>query len=251
MNLTTNQEQILKFCLILLFSIVGCYLFFKDNGSLVELFLLYIFFAVIALISNIGYHRWLAHNHFTPNKIIKFFLLWTITASALIKPLPYVVGHRLHHKYSDTDKDPHHTRLGFWNFLIGNYNTVTNVSIPVKDILRDKDIMFVNKYYYYLYFLNLFIFYLIDYHLFLLSFLLLNLRFWISVAVFNYLAHGGKEIQSPQNLPTWTTYVFWRYGEQLHKNHHDDPSSSNFGKTSKYNFDVIYYIIKFFTKVKN
>jgi fatty-acid desaturase len=111
--------------------------------------------------------------------------------------------------------------------------------------------MFVDQHYWKLYFANLALFCFIDFDIVLLSFLLLNLRMWLNITVFNYIAHGGISGRNPKNLPGWTAYVLGYAGEHLHKNHHDDPSSSNFGRISFYNFDVLYHIYKRFVKVKN
>jgi fatty-acid desaturase len=243
--LTTNQQQNIKFVIICLLSIVGIVLY---QGTLLKAFLLFIVFAIIGRIANLTYHRWLAHNYIDPGPFGKIILLWSIVAFALAKPVSYVIGHRLHHKYSDTDKDPHCPKIGFWNCLVGNFNIPKNVSIPLRDILRKKEVMFVEKYFYLLYLINLAIFYTIDPDIVFLSFSLLNLRGWIAINIFNYVAHGGKKISSPQNLSAWTSLLY--LGEQLHKNHHDNPSSSNFGVVSKYNFDILYLVFKRLVKVR-
>jgi len=246
--LSTKNQQLIKFIFMCVASLLGIYFY---TGTLEYAIGSYIVFVFMSKVANLGYHRWLSHNLIEPGKGARLFILWCMVSSALVKPFAYVVGHRLHHKYSDTEKDPHHTGLGFWNCLLGNFNSVQNLSIPVKDILRKKDVMFVDKYYYQLYFINLIFFWFIDPNIVFLSFILLNLRMWINVTVFNYIAHGGKNGKEPVNLPTWTAYVLGYTGEQLHKNHHDDPSSSNFGKISMFNFDILYHIYKRFVNVKN
>ena len=243
--LTTNQQQIIKFIIICILSTLGIILY---EGTLLKAFVLFIIFALIGRVANLAYHRWLAHNYIEPGLLGRVFLLWSIVAFVLAKPVAYVIGHRLHHKYSDTDKDPHSPKVGFWNCLVGNFNIPENVSIPLRDILRKKEVMFVEKHFYLLYIINLIIFYLIDPDIVFLSFSLLNLRGWLALSIFNYVAHGGKNICSPQNLPTWTLLFY--LGEQLHKNHHDHPSDGNFGSTSKFNFDILYHTYKKIVKVK-
>jgi fatty-acid desaturase len=98
--------------------------------------------------------------------------------------------------------------------------------------------------------LNLIVFWFIDKDFVLLSFALLNLRFLIGVTIFNYISHGGAKQLGALNLPTWTTYLLGYAGEQLHKNHHDHPSDANFGRTSKFNFDVGYHVLRLVTKIR-
>jgi stearoyl-CoA desaturase (delta-9 desaturase) len=231
-------------------SAICTFYYFYNGGTWLKAVACYFGFLIITKIANIGYHRWLAHNLIEPGTVWRMIILWAITCTAFVKPLNYVVGHRAHHKYSDTDKDPHHTGIGLWNSIIGNFNIVENLNVPVRDIFRKKDVMFVDKHYWKLYFSNLLLFLIIDIDIFLLSFLLLNLRMWLNITIFNYIAHSGKDGSGPVNLPAWTAYVLGYAGEQLHKNHHDNPQRSNFGRESFFNTDVLYHIYKKLVKVK-
>lgn len=247
--LSTKTEQKIKFFIFLILGTLGVAVYFINGGSLLQALLYYLMFGLIHRSSTVAYHRWLAHRHIEPGPVLQFYLLWCVVASGLTKPLPYVLGHRLHHKYSDSDNDPHHTRLGLIKTIMGEFNIPNNVKVPIKDILNNKAVMFVNRYYNYLYLANLAVFYMISVDLFLLSFGLLSLRILIGANLFNYLAHGGVSRQQPVNMGTWTNLI--QYGEQLHKNHHDDPSSPNFGRISRFNFDVCYQILVRITKVRH
>jgi stearoyl-CoA desaturase (delta-9 desaturase) len=230
-------------------TIVGIAWYIINDGTVLKAFYIYLGFWIVSKIAKVGYHRWLSHNHISPGPIGRFIFLWAMVSSALVKPLHYVIGHRIHHKYPDTDKDPHPPTLGFFNNLIGNFNTVNEITVPVRDLYRKKDVMFVNNNYYRLYALNLIVLLLIDVDIFLLSFSLLNLRFMFNVAVFNYLTHGGKNNVGALNLPLWGFYFIGTPGEHFHKNHHDNPGRANLGRTSRWNFDLTYEILKKVTKV--
>ncbi|MFT7435995.1 MAG: stearoyl-CoA desaturase (delta-9 desaturase), partial [Psychromonas sp.] len=55
-------------------------------------------------------HRYSAHKMFRMNKFWeKFFYLFTYITqgSSYLNPRAYAVMHRMHHAFSDTDKDPH------------------------------------------------------------------------------------------------------------------------------------------------
>jgi fatty-acid desaturase len=247
--LTIKVEQKIKFFVFLTLGLTGIAVYFASGGSLLQAVLYYLLFGVIHRSSTVAYHRWLAHRHIEPGPVLQSYLLWCTVASGLTKPLPYVLAHRLHHKYSDSDNDPHHTRLGLLKTIMGEFNTPANVKVPIKDILTSRSVMFVNRYYNLLYLANLVVFYTISMDLFLLSFGLLSLRILIGANLFNYLAHGGVRRQEPVNMGTWTNLI--QFGEQLHKNHHDDPSSPNFGRISRFNFDVVYQILTRVTKVRH
>jgi len=251
MQIKIVQQQVIKFYMFILCSIIGLSVYIYTDGTFLKACIIYIFFSVLSKLANITYHRYLAHGYFLPNKLVKILMLYSIVASGLVKPLNYVIGHRLHHKFSDSDKDPHPPNLGMFNLVQGKFNDKITNTVPIKDIIRQKDVMFVNNYYYTLYTLNLVIFYVIDPHIFYLSFLLLNLRYHFITIIFNYIAHGGKKISQPQNLPLWTSFLLGYLGENYHKNHHDDPSNPKFSKTtSLLNADIGYYIMKLLFRVK-
>jgi stearoyl-CoA desaturase (delta-9 desaturase) len=55
-------------------------------------------------------HRYAAHGMFTMSKFWeRFFFLFTyfVQGSSFLNPRAYAVMHRMHHAYSDTEKDPH------------------------------------------------------------------------------------------------------------------------------------------------
>ena len=55
-------------------------------------------------------HRYAAHQMFKMNKFWeKFFfvLMYILQNSSFLSPRTYAILHRMHHAYSDTDKDPH------------------------------------------------------------------------------------------------------------------------------------------------
>src|SRR5271169_2946067 len=55
-------------------------------------------------------HRYGAHRQFTMSKgMERFFhaLTWFIQGPSYLSPRAYAIMHRMHHAYSDTEKDPH------------------------------------------------------------------------------------------------------------------------------------------------
>src|SRR5687768_7349931 len=80
-------------------------------------------------------HRYASHQMYTTSKgweRIFYFLTWVTQGSSYLVPRAYAVMHRMHHTYSDTEKDPHsphffkdiidmmrHTARIYHNFLTG------------------------------------------------------------------------------------------------------------------------------------
>jgi stearoyl-CoA desaturase (delta-9 desaturase) len=55
-------------------------------------------------------HRYGAHRQFTMSKTwerIFHFLTWFVQGSSYLNPRAYAIMHRMHHAYSDTERDPH------------------------------------------------------------------------------------------------------------------------------------------------
>lgn len=246
----TQQAQILKFFVLLGCSMGGLFLFITTNGTLLKAIVIFAIFTVLKIMANVAYHRWLAHRYIDPVPVAKFFLLYSIVCGALVSPVKYVIGHRLHHRYSDTERDPHSPKIGYWNNLLGNFNEV-NFNVNVRDVYSMKEVLFVERHFYSLYFLNLLILSIMDVHLLFLSFLFMNMHQLISVTTFNYLAHGGSSNnRGPRNLGLIFTILMTLFGEQLHKNHHDDPSRPFYGRINALNFDWMYYLLKYGFRIK-
>jgi stearoyl-CoA desaturase (delta-9 desaturase) len=71
-------------------------------------------------------HRYASHQMFTMSKTwerIFFFCTFLTQGSSFLNPRAYAILHRLHHKHSDTEKDPH-SPIFSKNILKLNLNTV-------------------------------------------------------------------------------------------------------------------------------
>jgi fatty-acid desaturase len=115
---------------------------------------------VMSKIANFGYHRWLSHRHVLPGVLGRTIMLYSIVCSCLVKPVHYVIAHRMHHKHSDTNEDSHspHT-LPFIALLDQKYNPyyqrVTNEElaeyakdVPILDDWMQRNIYTGSRWYY-------------------------------------------------------------------------------------------------------
>ncbi|XP_073952515.1 acyl-CoA Delta-9 desaturase-like [Choristoneura fumiferana] len=106
----------------------------------------------------IGAHRLYAHKSFKATPFLKAALLLLQTASGQNSMFIWVRDHRLHHRYSDTDGDPHNSKRGFFFCHIGwlmskkhPYVIELGKKIDMSDLKADWMVMFQKKYYYVLY----------------------------------------------------------------------------------------------------
>ncbi len=61
-----------------------------------------------------GYHRLLTHRGYKTPKPVEYFLSLCGTLAVEGGPANWVVTHRIHHRFSDQDGDPHSPRDGGW-----------------------------------------------------------------------------------------------------------------------------------------
>ena len=74
-----------------------------------------LFYPVHQLGYSAGIHKCFAHNAFTPKKWYPYLSTLVSSLTYLPNPLLAAGHHRIHHRYSDTDKDPHTPKHGFWH----------------------------------------------------------------------------------------------------------------------------------------
>lgn len=98
-----------------------------------------------------GYHRLFAHKAYTATKPLRIFLMLAGSAAVEGSIKWWSHGHRAHHKYVDTDKDPYAATKGFWYAHIGwmlvrtDKHRIGRTSID--DLLADPIVRFQHKYY--------------------------------------------------------------------------------------------------------
>ena len=68
-------------------------------------------------------HRYASHKMYTVSKRtekIIYFSTWFVQGSSYLVPKAYGVMHRMHHTYSDTEKDPHspHFFKDIWQMMV-------------------------------------------------------------------------------------------------------------------------------------
>lgn len=93
---------------------LGCFLapFYFTWGAFWTFVGLYILTGLFGV--TIGFHRLLTHRSFKTPKWFEYAITMICTLTAQRSPVYWVAKHRMHHAFSDTDKDPHSPRHGFW-----------------------------------------------------------------------------------------------------------------------------------------
>jgi stearoyl-CoA desaturase (Delta-9 desaturase) len=121
-------------------------------------------FAFVMIFSvNIAMHRFISHRSFTTGKIRTKLLKYLTVISAFGSPLSWAPMHRYHHVHSGTDKDNQAPEnIGYIKAWLTLYDPIKIPTSLIKDIVRDKDCMFIANNYWKLLFSYVIILYLIN-----------------------------------------------------------------------------------------
>ncbi|TPX37635.1 hypothetical protein SmJEL517_g00691 [Synchytrium microbalum] len=108
-------------------------------------------YAAAMLSITVGYHRMHSHHSFKPSLIVRL-LVALFGASAFQGSIKWwVVRHRLHHRFPDSDNDPYNARRGLWYSHMGWIFQTAHYSklkeIDDSDLTADKIVVFQNKYF--------------------------------------------------------------------------------------------------------
>lgn len=206
-------------------------------------------------------HRYAAHSQFTMSKPMEkvwFIISYIFQGSSYLSPYAYGIMHRMHHAYTDTDKDPHSPKIS------GNpFKMMWDTKKVYSDIYRgrmDVDEKFkrnLPEWHAFDRFAESWVsrlLWCVGYIAFYVAFapywwlyLLLPIQFLMGPfhgAIVNYYAHRFGYVGFKQNN-TSKNFIFINFlmqGEGYHNNHHKFPSRPNFA-VRWFEFDPVYPVI--------
>ena len=189
----------------------------------------------------VTYHRGLSHKSWKMPKMFEWFGVLCATVGLTGSAISWVAIHRKHHRFTDTEQDPHSpTFKGFF------FCQWLSMFIPVEiryvpDLLRRPFYKFQHKYYFFIVSAYGFILYFIDPFLVIAAWLAPAAILWNGGSLVVTLAHLGQRTKQNRSRNDWLlALLVW--GEGWHENHHDRPDSSQFAKYW-WQWDPGYYLI--------
>ncbi|MEG2807887.1 MAG: fatty acid desaturase, partial [Acinetobacter sp.] len=113
---------------------------------------MFVLLGVSSLGITAGYHRLWAHRAYEATLPLKIILMIMGTFAVQNSILFWASGHRTHHRHvDDVDQDPYSINKGFWYAHIGwmlrDYPSGAANYKNAPDLLKDKVVMFQDKYY--------------------------------------------------------------------------------------------------------
>jgi stearoyl-CoA desaturase (Delta-9 desaturase) len=194
-------------------------------------------------------HRYASHKMFTMSKGWEkffYFLTFLTQGSSFLNPRAYAIMHRMHHTYSDTEKDPHspHFFKDIWSMMVQTKNIymdyVTHKTEPEEafkgnypewpalDKIADTWIVRVG-------FAACYIAFYVAFAPSYWWFLLLPIEFLmgpVQGAIVNWCGHkyGYSNFDNGDHSKNSTPFDFFLLGELFQNNHHKSPNSPSFAK---------------------
>jgi len=146
--------NILVFSITFLVAIIGVPIyayFFQISSSVIIAAVIAVCFCELSITA--GYHRLWSHKAYQANPIVRLFYAIGGAFAVQNSALHWCSDHRIHHRFVDqNDKDPYSAKMGFWYSHIGwmlrehQAHRYTNYK-NVKDLQKDKIVMWQHKYY--------------------------------------------------------------------------------------------------------
>ncbi|VVB12922.1 unnamed protein product [Arabis nemorensis] len=209
--------------------------------------------AVIHLGITFSYHRNLTHRSFKLPKWLEYPFAYIAIFALQGDPIDWVSIHRFHHRYTDSDRDPHSPMEGFW---FSHVLWIFDTKYIREKCGRRSNVMDLKQQWFYRFLKN-------TLPLHILTFWTL-VYFWGGLPYLCGLGFGGVIgyhgtwlINSachicgskPWNTKDTSRNVWWlallTNGESWHNNHHAFETSARHG-LEWYQVDLTWYLIRFF-----
>jgi stearoyl-CoA desaturase (delta-9 desaturase) len=196
-----------------------------------------------------GYHRYFSHRTYRTGRIRQFLLALFGVTAVQRGPLWWAANHRAHHRYSDTERDPHSATRGFWWSHVGwilsaNYAN-TNHSL-VRDLARYPELRFIDRHDWIgPWALGFGCFLLGGWSGLIVGFFLSTVVLWHVTFMINSVAHvwGRAPYATGDTSRNSLTLGLLTFGEGWHNNHHHNPTSCRQG-FRWYQIDITYMLLR-------
>lgn len=186
-----------------------------------------------------GYHRLLTHRGFKAPKWLEYFMSICGTLAMQSGPLTWVTTHRIHHAFTETDKDPHSPIRGAYWAHIGwifrgtaqNHSEATMQRYS-PDLTKDRFHVLLNKYYYVPTFIVAGVLFAVGgLPMVLWGIFLKTVLAWHFTWLVNSATHlwGTRRFETRDDSRNNALIAAVTFGEGWHNNHHAYPRSAKHG----------------------
>src|SRR6476620_3307332 len=128
---------------------VLCFAFIFTGITTTALLLFVAMFFGRAFFVTAAYHRYFSHKSFKLNRFWQFVFAFMAEPTAQKGVLWWASNHQTHHRYSDTDRDLHSPRKGFWwshvGWILADRYKPTDYD-GIKDFAKFPELRFLNRF---------------------------------------------------------------------------------------------------------
>ncbi len=205
-----------------------------------------------------GYHRYFSHKSFKTSRVFQFILAFLAQTSGQQGVIWWANHHRHHHKYSDTDKDPHSPfYLGFWGchigwvFARGNESRDVSKYTMVNDWIKYPELVWLEKHHYVpTVLLGILAWVVAGWPGLVVGFFMSTVCVYHSTFFINSITHifGKQRYLTGDDSRNHLGLALLTFGEGWHNNHHYYQLSARMG-FRWHEIDITYYSLKLLEKL--
>jgi stearoyl-CoA desaturase (Delta-9 desaturase) len=196
-----------------------------------------------------GYHRYFSHRSYKMGRVPQFLAALGATTAAQKGPLWWAGHHRIHHRFTDTDRDIHSPRDGFWwshvGWILSNQYKETDES-AIRDFAAYPELRLLDKFHWVTpWILGLVCLLIGGWGGLIIGFFLSTVLLWHGTFIVNSLAHvfGRRRFATPDTSRNSLFIALVTGGEGWHNNHHYLPASARQG-LMWWEIDTTWYVLR-------
>lgn len=206
----------------------------------------------------IGYHRLFTHRGFKASKGVERFFATCGALGLQSGPISWVSTHRIHHAFTETERDPHSPRNGtYWAHIgwifqgTGQGQSQATKQRYCPDMVNDPYLLWLDKYYYLIIVAAAAVMFAIGgWTMVLWGVFLRTAVSWHFTWLVNSATHlwGSRRFETRDDSRNNALVAAVTFGEGWHNNHHAFPRSAKHGFTWK-EFDINWYQLRLLEKL--
>jgi stearoyl-CoA desaturase (delta-9 desaturase) len=225
------------------------FLAFFTGVTRTALILAFVTFTTRMFCITAGYHRYFSHKSYRLNRLSQFVLAFGGTMASQKGPLWWAAHHRNHHRFSDTERDVHSPKRGFWWSHVGwilcdAYNESDRTQI--RDFAKYPELRFIDKHDWIgPWTLGAICFVIGGWSGLLIGFFASTVLLWHVTFTVNSVAHvfGRRAYETSDTSRNTLLIALATGGEGWHNNHHRYPWAARQG-FRWWQIDTTYYILR-------
>lgn len=214
-----------------------------------------VLYVVRAFFITAGYHRYFAHRAFKVGRVTQFVLAFGGGTAAQKGALWWAANHRMHHRYTDTERDPHSPQRGFWwshvGWIVSDRFAETDYD-SIDDFARHRELRWLNEHDWVApWLLGLASFLIAGWSGLVVGFFGSTILLWHATFAINSVAHlrGWRRFATNDSSRNNLILAIATLGEGWHNNHHHNPRSARQG-LRWWELDITYQVLKVLRRVR-